>query len=96
MLKWFCFGALMSLAFAVQAGAEESAPGGASATGSGSERQVSSSNSASSSSKKKKGKRARGEAKEAEGTEAPNRFEGDPIIKSKYQLNGEPLEVDPD
>lgn len=34
--------------------------------------------------------------KDIEGTQAPNRFEADPIIKSKYQLNGEPLEVDPD
>ncbi len=34
--------------------------------------------------------------KEAEGTEAPNRFEADPVIKSQYRLNGQPLEVDPD
>jgi hypothetical protein len=44
---------------------------------------------------KKKGRRSRVET-EAEGTEAPNRFEADPVIKSRYQLNGEPLEVDPD
>ena len=34
--------------------------------------------------------------KEAEGTEAPNRFEADTVIKSKFQLDGQPLEVDPD
>ena len=34
--------------------------------------------------------------KEAEGTEALNRFEGDPIPKSRYELNGQSLEVDPD
>jgi hypothetical protein len=33
---------------------------------------------------------------EAEGTEAQNRFQADTVIKSKYQLNGEQLEVDPD
>lgn len=42
----------------------------------------------------KKGKRTR--ETEAEGSEAPRRFEGDPIIKSRYEHNGEPLEVDPD
>ncbi len=42
----------------------------------------------------KKGKRSR--ETEAEGSEAPRRFEGDPIIKSRYEHNGEPLEVDPD
>ena len=34
--------------------------------------------------------------KETEGTEAHDRFEADTVIKSKYQLNGESLEVDPD
>jgi hypothetical protein len=34
--------------------------------------------------------------KEADGTEARNRFKADPVLKSRYQLNGEPLEVDPD
>lgn len=34
--------------------------------------------------------------KEFEGTQAPNRFEGDPVVKSKYQLGGQALEVDPD
>lgn len=34
--------------------------------------------------------------KEAEGTEAADRFEADTVIKSKYRLNGESLEVDPD
>jgi hypothetical protein len=42
----------------------------------------------------KKGKRTR--ETEAEGSEAPRRFEGDPIIKSRYEHNGESLEVDPD
>ena len=41
-----------------------------------------------------KGKRVR--EKEAEGTQAPNRFEADTVIKSKYELNGQSLEVDPD
>jgi hypothetical protein len=41
-----------------------------------------------------KGRRIR--EKEAEGTQAPNRFEADTVIKSKYELNGQPLEVDPD
>jgi hypothetical protein len=34
--------------------------------------------------------------KETEGTEALHRFEMDTIIKSRYELNGDPLEVDPD
>jgi hypothetical protein len=34
--------------------------------------------------------------KEAEGTEARDRFKADTVIKSKYKLDGEPLEVDPD
>ena len=42
----------------------------------------------------RKGRRIR--EKEAEGSEAPNRFEADPVIRSKYQLKGQPLEVDPD
>ncbi|MGZ3698992.1 MAG: hypothetical protein ACXWP5_12740 [Bdellovibrionota bacterium] len=42
----------------------------------------------------KKGKNTR--EKEAEGTEAPNRFKTDTVIKSQYQLNGQSLEVDPD
>lgn len=41
-----------------------------------------------------KGKHAR--EKEIEGSEARNRFQADTVLKSKYQLNGEPLEVDPD
>jgi hypothetical protein len=43
---------------------------------------------------KKKGKRFR--EKEAEGSEAADRFEADTVIKSKYEHNGQPLEVDPD
>ena len=43
----------------------------------------------------KKGRRAR-EIKEAEGTEALGRFEADTVIKSKYELDGKSLEVDPD
>lgn len=39
---------------------------------------------------------ARTSEKEAEGSQAPNRFEADSVIKSRYQLDGEPLEVDPD
>lgn len=34
--------------------------------------------------------------KEAEGTQAPNRFGSDIIIKSKYEFNGQSLEVDTD
>jgi hypothetical protein len=41
-----------------------------------------------------KGKQAR--EKDNEGTEARNRFQADTVLKSKYQFNGEPLEVDPD
>ena len=38
----------------------------------------------------------RREQKETEGTEAPERFEADTIIKSPYSVDGKPLEVDPD
>jgi hypothetical protein len=41
-----------------------------------------------------KGKHAR--EKEIEGSEARNRFQADTVLKSQYQHNGEPLEVDPD
>lgn len=34
--------------------------------------------------------------KEAEGTQAPNRFESDITIKSRYQYGGQSLEVDTD
>jgi hypothetical protein len=34
--------------------------------------------------------------KEAEGTKATSRFEKDPVIKSRYEYEGAPLEVDPD
>lgn len=44
--------------------------------------------------RKSKGKIPR--EKEAEGTQAPNRFGADIIIKSRYELNGQPLEVDTD
>ena len=44
---------------------------------------------------RRKGRRV-GEKKEAEGTQALNRFEADTIHKSQYKLNGEQLEVDPD
>jgi hypothetical protein len=46
-----------------------------------------------------KGKRVRGERAQkdaTEGTEALGRFEADTVLKSKYQLDGQPLEVDPD
>jgi hypothetical protein len=42
-----------------------------------------------------KGKRVR-EREQEEGTQAPDRFEANTVIKSKYYYNGEPLEVDPD
>jgi hypothetical protein len=38
----------------------------------------------------------RGENRENEGTTAPERFEGNTILKSQYFLNGQSLEVDPD
>ena len=41
-------------------------------------------------------KRSRQIDRETDGTEALGRFEADTVIKSSYQLNGEPLEVDPD
>lgn len=34
--------------------------------------------------------------KEAEGTQAPNRFEGETSYRSRFELNGKPLEVDTD
>lgn len=34
--------------------------------------------------------------KDAEGTEAPNRFQADTVIKSTYKFEGKTLEVDPD
>ena len=42
-----------------------------------------------------KGGKRRSE-KDAEGTEAADRFEADTVIKSKYKLDGQSLEVDPD
>ncbi len=41
-------------------------------------------------------RRGRRAARQAEGSQAPNKFEADPVVHSKYQLNGRPLEVDPD
>ncbi len=34
--------------------------------------------------------------KETEGTEAPDRFQADTVIKSEYEVDGKKLEVDPD
>lgn len=34
--------------------------------------------------------------KEAEGSEAKNRFTQDPVVKSQYRIGGQALEVDPD
>ena len=48
----------------------------------------------SSGSKSTKGKRYR--EKEAEGSEAPDRFEANTVIKSRYTVDGKALEVDPD
>jgi len=42
--------------------------------------------------KKSKGRKPR--EKEAEGTQAPNRFDADTFIKSRYEVNGQSLEVD--
>lgn len=44
--------------------------------------------------KRAKGKRTR--EKETEGSQAPNRFEAGTVLKSRYELDGRPLEVDPD
>jgi hypothetical protein len=41
----------------------------------------------------RKGKRS---GRQAEGSQAPNKFEADPVMKSRYQMHGRPLEVDPD
>ena len=49
---------------------------------------------ASNSSKNHKKRKPR--EREAEGTQAPNRFDQDLIIKSRYELNGQSLEVDTD
>lgn len=46
--------------------------------------------------KKVKAKGSAKREKETEGTEAPNRFEADTVIKSQYQQDGKQLEVDPD
>ena len=43
---------------------------------------------------KTKGRRER--EKDTDGTEAPDRFEADTVIKSGYKRDGQPLEVDPD
>lgn len=51
---------------------------------------------ASSGIKKRRTRGKRASEKETDGSEAPNRFEADTVIKSKYTLHGEPLEVDPD
>ena len=45
--------------------------------------------------KKSKGKKTR-EKEATEGTEALDRFEANTIIKSRYTLDGQSLEVDPD
>lgn len=42
----------------------------------------------------KKGNKVR--EKDAEGTQAADRFEAHTVIKSRYTLDGETLEVDPD
>ena len=44
----------------------------------------------------KKPKRRHVREKEAEGTQAPNRFDADINLKSKYEYNGKSLEVDTD
>lgn len=51
-----------------------------------------------SNSRNPKGKKRRREKEieGTEGTEARDRFQADTVLKSKYQSNGEQLEVDPD
>jgi len=41
-------------------------------------------------------RRGRRATRQAEGSQAPNKFEADPVVHSKYNLKGRPLEVDPD
>lgn len=36
------------------------------------------------------------EKRQAEGTQAPNRFKEEAVLKSQYRLDGQSLEVDPD
>ncbi|MFZ9595999.1 MAG: hypothetical protein ACO3A2_07975 [Bdellovibrionia bacterium] len=43
-----------------------------------------------------KSQRSTAREKEAEGTHAPNRFDSDTFIKSRYEYNGQSLEVDTD
>lgn len=40
--------------------------------------------------------RGRKGSKQADGSQAPNKFEADPVVKSQYTVEGRPLEVDPD
>ncbi len=57
---------------------------------------------ASSSAEESQGADAQGDApvrrraRQAEGSQAPNKFEADPVLKSQYQVEGRNLEVDPD
>ena len=46
--------------------------------------------------KSKRSDRHSGADKETEGTRALNRFHTEPIKRSRYTLDGDPLEVDPD
>ena len=61
---------------------------------------LSSLNSAGPAKRSKASKRSQGQrreaAKDADGSTAPNRFEAETVIKSRYTLDGKPLEVDPD
>ena len=45
---------------------------------------------------KKKAKGNKTREKDAEGTQAPHRFDQETIIKSQYELDGQALEVDTD
>lgn len=47
-------------------------------------------------SKSAKNSKNKDREKETDGTQAPNRFEADRVIRSQYELNGQQLEVDPD
>ncbi len=46
--------------------------------------------------KRKKSKGRVSREKDTEGTQAPNHFDKDILFKSKYELDGKPLEVDTD
>ena len=76
---------------------EASAPEGSGAASGTSSSQTTDSKDPPPSKKKSQVRKAkRGEVKETEGSTAPERFEGNTILKSQYTLDGQSLEIDPD